>query len=337
MSFVVSILLAFAASALIAMSSGENPIEVYHILLVGSFGSLDSLGYTLFYATPFIFTGLAVTLPYRAGLFNIGAEGQLYMGAVGLTLAQQLFGNLGLLTLVINIVFAFVFAGLWGGLAGFLRAWRGCHEVITTIMLNFISMSLSSYLILQLWKDPLSQRAETVLFHESAWLPRLGLGESPANLSFVLALGAAFAAWFFLEKTRMGFQLRAIGFNPSASRVSGASVGQSMILAMLLGGALASGAAANEILGNSHRFLDGFSTGYGFVGIAVAFLGRNHPLGVVLAGIFFGALFKGSSELEIELNSITRDFSVVLQALIIAAVASENGIRRWLSSGSKNG
>jgi simple sugar transport system permease protein len=312
--------------------AGENPIEVYQILIQGGFGSMEGIGYSLFYATPFIFAGLAVMIPYRAGLFNIGAEGQLYMGAVGLVAADRLLPDLGFLSPIFSLLFAGVFGGLWAGVAGALKAFRGAHEVITTIMMNFIAMSFSSYAILYWWKDPQSQRPETFEIRSSSWLPQLGLGDSPLNLSFLLAVLAVVLVWAFLHKTSFGFRLRAVGLSPSASTMAGYSVKSSLWISMFLGGFMAAGAAVNEILGNSHRFLDGFSAGYGFVGIAVAFLGRNHPFGILIAGVFFGALFKGASDLEIETHFITREFSVVLQALIIASVAAELGIKKWIEA-----
>jgi ABC-type uncharacterized transport system permease subunit len=331
LSFLISIFLAFVVGGVVALVGGENPLEVYRILFAGSFGSLENLSYTLFYATPFIFTGLAVMIPYRAGLFNIGAEGQLYMGAVGLAMADHYLPDCGVFSPFLYVVCAGLVAAAWAGIAGAIRAWRGCHEVITTIMLNFIAMSFSSYLVLSFWKDPTSQRAETPIFRNSSWLAHLPLGESPLNVCFILALMAAFFSWVCLERTTLGFRLRAVGQSPSAARVAGYRVAPTFFLSMCLGGAMAAGAAVNEILGNSHRFLDGFSSGYGFVGIAVAFLGRNHPLGIVISGIFFGALFKGAADLDIESTYITRDFSTVLQALIIAAVASEIGIKKAIA------
>ncbi len=327
MSVIVALLVGVLGAALLALFGNESPANVFSILISGSFGSLDAIGYTLYYATPFIFTGLAVAIPYRAGLFNIGGEGQLYMGAIFTVAAHQFFGDCGGFTPWIYIGFAFLGGALWAGIAGVLKAWRGCHEVITTIMLNFVALSLANYFVISVWKDPKTFRAETSLFPEVSWLKNLGLGESPLNFAFILALFAAFFTWFLLSRTNFGFRLRAVGLNPSAAESAGYSPQAAIISSICLGGALATGAAINDLLGQSHRMIDGFSSGYGFVGIAVAFLGRNHPIGIVLAAIFFGALFKGSGDLDIETESITRDFCVVLQALFILAVASEKGLK----------
>lgn len=319
----VTVLVALTAGGIVSLLADENPFKVYSILFSGSFGSIEAIGYTLFYATPFIFTGLAVAIPYRVGLFNIGAEGQLYFAAIALAAMAFYFPSAGIFSFFLAIAAAILGGALFAALPGIFKAYRGSHEVITTIMLNFVAMSLSNYLILYAWKDPGSQRPETIIFSESTWIPLLHLGDSPLNYSFILALISAVSCWFFLEKTDLGFQLRAVGQNPSAAKVAGFSVKKCIVLSMMIGGAMASGVAMNEILGNAHRLRDGFSQGYGFIGIAVAFLGRGNPIGIIFSAIFFGALYRGAGELEIETHRMTRDFATVMQAIFIAAVGCE--------------
>lgn len=323
----ITFLLALLGGAVLALFAKENPFRVYSIILNGSFGSLEGFGYTLFYATPFLFGGLAVAIPYRVGLFNIGGEGQLYMGAVLMSAVAFQIPALGVMTPVALITAAFLGGALWAGLAGLFKAWRGSHEVITTIMLNFIAMSIANYAVLYIWKDPENPRPETLLFSEDSWMSSLHLGGSPANVSIFLGILLAIFSWILLEKTRLGFKWRAVGANPEAAKAAGFSVKAALIFSMMMGGACAGGVAVNEILGNSHRFRDGFSQGYGFIGIAVAFLGRGHPIGIIFSALFFGALFRGAGELDIETDTMTRDFAVVMQAIFIAAVAAEP----WLS------
>lgn len=356
MPYVISIVLALMVGGLISLGVGENPFFVYGVLLKASFGSWTDLGYTLFYTTPFIFTGLAVAIPYRVGLFNIGGEGQIYFSSIMLTCfcllwtkpwgrslnfisnfnglhgdgAEGMGTEPGVGSMLLAVVVAFLGGALWAALPAMFKAWRGAHEVITTIMLNFIAISLSNYLILYVWKDPQSQSLETSLFHPAYWLSSWQVGESPLNISFLFALLAAILSWIFLEKTILGFKLKAVGSNAEAARVAGFSIKKATLLGMMIGGAFTGGVVLNELLGHAHRFKDGFSPGFGFIGIAVAFLGRTHPLGVVLAAFFFAILFKGAGDLDIETENITRDFAVVMQAIFIAAVSCEKIIKNWI-------
>lgn len=324
MNFLLSFAVAFIGGGLVALAAGENPFNVYAVLFQGSFGSWNGFSYTLFYATPLLFAGLAVAIPYRVGLFNIGGEGQLYAGAIGLYAATRYLPEIGIFSPLVAIAGAVLAGALWGSLPGLFRAWRGSHEVITTIMLNFVAIGLSSYLIGHHWRDVTSQSSATPPLPSSYHLPLLGTSESPLNIVFIVALAVAVWLWIFLEKTELGFRLRAVGLNPSAARMAGISVKKAMVISMMIGGALAAGVAVNEMLGHSHYFQDGFSTGYGFVGIAVAFLGRGHPLGIILSSLFFGALYKGAGDLDIETQNMTRDFAVIMQAIFIAAVACES-------------
>jgi simple sugar transport system permease protein len=310
---------------------------------MGNF-TFDNWGYTLFQATPLIFTGLAVALAFKCGLLNIGAEGQLYVGAfaaawVGITFATWP----GIALVPMAMLAAMLAGGVWGAIPGVLKARFGSHEVINTIMLNFIAVGLISYLTQNFYKargDPIMQTvpiAETAhLARFSTLLAPLGIGfpqRIPLNISFLLALLAAFLVWLFLWRTKWGYEIRAVGSNPSAAEYGGISVGRQIVLAMALSGALAGMVGINEVLGYRYRYYHDFSPGYGFTGIAVALLGRNHPVGVVLAAILFGALIRGGLFVDIFSEKVSKDLVQVLQAIIILLVAMEmlfrNGLRRF--------
>ncbi len=318
---------AFAVSGLVIATIGESPLEAMRYLLFGAFGYGEAIGYTLYYATNFIFTGLAVSIAFRCGLFNIGGEGQAMMGGLGLAAVALTFKDLpGYLLLPLSIIGAAAFGAAWAAIPAWLQAKRGSHIVITTIMFNFIAASLVSWLLVGALKAPGSQSPESADFPAAVWLPKMdelmaGLGvsieSSPLNLSFLIALVCAGLAWFFIDRTRWGYEIRTVGNNPDAARFGGISVSRNIVLSMLIAGGLAGLMGLNELMGLQHRLFANFTTGYGFVGIAVAFMGRNHPVGIVLAAILFGALYQGGAELAFEMPAITRDLIVVVQGLVI--------------------
>jgi len=319
-----SVSLGLASCLLIAALVGENPFFVLFALIHGAFGSLSDLGYTLFYTTPLIFTGLSVAVAFHCGLFNIGSEGQLYMGALALTALGILLPQLPLAP-VLGILAAFAGGAAWGAIAGALKSYRGSHEVIVTIMLNFVSYSIVGFCILHVFKNPNSQNPETSLLGKAYSLPGLGdiSVQSPLNGAFIFALLVALGVWFILFKTPWGFEIRMAGSSPETALRSGIPLRRRLVEAMAFSGGLSGLVAVNEIMGFAHKFRDQFSVGYGFIGIAVALLGRNRPLGIVMAALLFGALQKGSLALELDTEKITRDLAGVMQALIILFVASE--------------
>lgn len=344
---IFAVIAAFLIGALIVLVIGENPLTVYRLLLSSAFGLYDALGnftwdnwgYTLFYATPLIFTGLAVALALQCGLLNIGAEGQLYIGAfaaawVGFTLT----GLPGLALTVVAILAAILAGGAWGAIPGWLKASFGSHEVINTIMLNFVAIGLTSYLTQVHFKVPSDPIMQTAMIAETAALPRFATllapfgidfpTRIPLNLTFPLALLAALAVWFFLRHTRWGYELRAVGANPGAAEYGGISVRRQTVLALAISGGLAGMVGVNEVLGYRYRYYHDFSPGYGFAGIAVALLGRNHPFGVVLAALLFGALNRGGLFIDIFTDRVSKDLVQVLQAIIILFVALEVLFRR---------
>ncbi|MGE0883552.1 MAG: ABC transporter permease [Blastocatellales bacterium] len=346
----IAVLAAFIIGGFIVLAIGDNPIEVYRLLISSAFGLFDALGnftwdnwgYTLFYATPLIFTGLAVALAFKCGLLNIGAEGQLYIGAfaaawVGITFAKMP----GLVLIPMAMIAAMLAGGLWGAIPGILKARFGSHEVINTIMLNFVAIGLVSYLTQSRYKAPGDPIMQTVPISDHAHIARfstllspLGINipqRIPLNVAFLVALLACFLVWVFLWKTKWGYEVRAVGMNPSAAEYGGISVKRQIVLAMALSGALAGMVGIGEVLGYRYRYYHDFSPGYGFTGIAVALLGRNHPVGIVLAAILFGALIRGGLFVDIFTDNVSKDLVQVLQAIIILFVAMEMLFRDTLS------
>ena len=340
-----AVVAAFVVGGIIVLLIGDNPFLTFYQLVGNSFGSLNDIGYTLFIATPLIFTGLAVAVAFRCGLLNIGAEGQLYVAAfatawVGIKFGGamvNIFGkeeNWSWMTLppyllILACMFAAVAAGaVWGAIPGILKAKFGSHEVINTIMLNFIAIALVSYFTQYYYKipgDPLLQTAE---IGPGAHIPRIsqyipGMPDFvPLSIAFLIAILMCILVYIFLWKTKWGYELRAVGENPSAAEYGGISPKRQIITAMTISGGLAGMVAIGEVLGYRYRYYDGFSDGWGFLGIAVALLGRNHPLGIFVAAIFFAVLKRGEIFVDIETRYVSKDLVGVLEAIIILFVAS---------------
>lgn len=323
----VNLIAAMLLSGLIVKLIGESPWEALKLMAVGAFGSQEAVGYTLYFATNFVFTGLAVAVAYHAGLFNIGAEGQAYVGGLGTGLVCLWCGGWPFwAVLPLAILAGAGFGAAWAFIPGWLQARRGSHIVITTIMFNFLAAALMTYLLVDVLINPGQQSPESREFAKDARMPtihalaaKLGitLAMTPLNLSFVLALAAAGLVWVVVWRTRWGFALRVVGENPAAAVYGGIRPERVVIGAMLFSGALAGGLGLNELMGSQHRILIDFPGGAGFVGIAVALMGRNQPLGVILAAILFGALAQGGSQLSFDLPKINRDLVLVIQGLVI--------------------
>ena len=312
-------------------AAGEDPVHVLRILVKSAVGSRYDLGMTLFYSTPLIFTGLSVAVAFQAGLFNIGGEGQLAMGALAAAAVGAIWPGVPWPWAPILAASAAALAGMvWGGIPGWLRARRGSHEVINTIMLNFVSAGLTSYVALHLLKNPDSQNPETRSIGAGYLLhPWPVFGGAPLGLALPLALMTAVCVWVWLRRTTLGFELRAVGQSEGAARAAGIDVSRIRILALTVAGGLAGLVGVAEVLGNAGRYKVGFSPEYGFIGIAVALLGRNRPAGVVAAALLFGALHKGAADLDLETEHVTRELSLILQALIILSVSAE-GLWSWM-------
>lgn len=337
-AIVVGLVVALGLSALL----GENPLLVAEVMLRGSVGSPTALGYSLFYATPLIFTGLAVAWALKGGLFNIGAEGQMTIGGVAMAVTGILFQDCSAwLAWPLALGSGFVAGAFWGWIVGWLKVNRGVHEVLGSILLNFISYGIAGLLILNIFRNAESPNPETVAVgsgFEFSLLHMIG-GTSPLNIAFVFALIAAGLFDFFIRRSKAGLYLRWVGGSPEFARRSGVSISRVTIRAMMISGGLAGLAGASVILGYMHKAREGFAGGAGFVGIAVALLGRSNAWGVVAAGLLFGCLQKGSLDLDIDTENISRDLAVVIQALIVIAVAArpviETPIRNWLARRAK--
>ena len=320
--------LALLVAGALLLLVGHDPARVLVLLVKGAFGSRAGIGYTLYYATTFVFTGLAVAVAFHAGLFNIGGEGQATIGGLGVALAALSLAPhwpaWALLPLM--VASAMLFGLAWASIPAALQAWRGSHVVITTIMFNFIASALLAYLLVDVLKAPGNMTVESRAFAPEPLLPGMhqllgALGiewpRTPLNLSALLALLAAVVVALVLWRSRSGYTLRAVGFAPEAARYGGIAPPRQVLVAMMASGALAGLVGVNEIAGVHNRLLPDFVAGAGFAGIAVSLIGRNHPLGIVLAAVLFGALYQGGAELTFEIPGFSRDMVFTLQGLIV--------------------
>ena len=318
---------AFLVSGLVVLAVGENPLEALRVLMTGAFGDAEAWGYTLYYATSFIFAGLAVAVAFHAGLFNIGGEGQAYIGGLGVGLTCLAAGGLPFwATLPLALAAAMLFGAAWAYVPAYLQAYRGSHIVITTIMFNFIAAALMTYLMVNVLIVPGQQSPESRIFEPSAQLPSMRavlaplgieMADSPLNLAFPIAILASLFIWAFIWHTSAGYELRVVGKSERAAVYAGISPHRYIVLAMAISGALAGLVGINEIMGVQHRLILNFTGGVGFVGIAVALMGRNHPLGIAVAALLFGALYQGGSELSFAMQAVSREMVVVIQGLVI--------------------
>lgn len=329
----LNLLLALAITAGLMLATGNDPAVALKALAVGSLGSADAIGYTLYYATDMAFAGLAVAVAFQGGLFNIGAEGQATLAGLGVALVA-LGGEAwpAALLLPLAMLAGAACGAACGAVPGWLQARRGSHIVITTIMFNFLAASLVVYLVVNVLIAPGSMSPETRRFTAAADLPSLfALGfpsSAPVNLSLPLALLAAGAVWLLVWRTPWGYALRVMGESAEVARYAGIDPARTTVLAMALSGALASGIAVNELLGAQHRLLLGFTGGYGFTGIAVALMGRNHPAGVLLAALLFGALTQGGAELAFEAPDVPSEIVVLIQGLVILLTGALGNLLR---------
>jgi simple sugar transport system permease protein len=346
-----AVLAAFAVGAVVVLLIGDSPVETYRLLLGSALAWPDGIGYTLFYATPLIFTGLAVAVAFHCNLLNIGAEGQLYVAALATAWVGMKFGGVfikapdgavivapladlpGFVLLPLCGLAAMGAGAVWGAIPGVLKARFGAHEVINTIMLNFVAASLVGYLTQYVYKVPGDAILETAFIGDRAHLARLGrfvpgLPERiPLNTSFLLALLACVLVYVLLWRTKWGYEIRAAGASPDAAECGGISVKRQMVLAMAISGGLAGLVGVNEVLGYRYRYYDGFSANYGFVGIAVALLGRNHPAGVLLASLLFAVLLRGGTFVDAYTIRVSKDIVDMLQGIVIVFVAAEAAFR----------
>ncbi len=323
----ISLILAAALSALVILAIGEDPVAAVKLMVSGALGSTYGWGYTLYYATNFMFTGLAVAVAFHARLFNIGGEGQAMVGGLGVALmclyipwphwSLALIGATGL---------AALFGAAWAAIPAYLQAKRGSHIVITTIMFNFIAAAVLNYVLVNLMRPEGSMDPATARFPEAVHLPTLhellaplGIGFSkaaPANVSLLVAIAACVLVWLLIWRTRLGYEIRAYGHSEPGALYAGIAPVRTIMIAMLISGALAGCMSINNVMGEAERLVLNATEGAGFIGIAVALMGRNHPFGVFLAAILFGFLFQGGAELALW-TTIPRELIVVIQALVI--------------------
>ena len=325
---ILNLLTAFVVSGLVITALGENPFFALSVMIKGAFYYPGSIGYTFYYTTNFMFTGLAVALAFHARLFNIGGEGQAYIGGLGvavfcLSLDHYLYPWI---VVILAIFGASIFGAAWALIPGYLQAKRGSHIVITTIMFNFIAASLMVYLLVNVIIEPGQMSPETRDFKEGVGLLQIhqalnffGIPSTatPLNLSFLIAILASIFVWLLIWHSKLGYDIRTLGNSETAAEYAGINVPRTIMIVMCISGALAGLVAVNEILGVHNRLLLGFTAGYGFTGIAVALMGRNHPIGIFLASLLFGTLYQGGAELDFEFSTITREMVLMIQGLII--------------------
>lgn len=331
---VLAILVALILGALVMWAVGANPIAAYVGLFQGALGSPKAISETLVWATPYIFAGLGVAFAFKGGLFNIGAEGQLAVGAVtaawlGYALPKLLGAELpAIIHLPLVILGGSLAGAVWGAIPGWLKARTGAHEVINTIMMNYVALLFISYLLNGPMKDPdpLNVIARTPDIALGARLPRL-LPDYRIHWGFVLALVCALVVWWLLYRTTFGFEVRAVGLNPSAGKYAGMKVGRLVVLTMGIAGLLAGLAGTVEVAGLNYRHELSFSIGYGFDAITVALLGRTNPFGVILAALLIGGMRNGATQMQF-VTQVPVDIISVIQALILLFVAADQIIRQ---------
>ncbi len=333
----ISNLLGFLLGAVILLLAGFNPLEAYWVILKGIFSRPKYVSYVIIYATPLIITGLSVAFALRTGLFNIGAEGQYIVGAIMAAAAGYFFHLPLILHVPLAIGLAMIAGAIWGGLAGYIKARFGVHEVISTIMLNWIALYLSNFVI-TLKAFAAQGTGKTFPIQATARINILSdwkiseagiefirshkmLGDvlkSPINVGFIFAILLAILVWYVLNKTTLGYELRAVGFNPHAAEAGGINVKKSMVISMLFSGGLAGAAGAFQVLGVSHRIAKlATMEGYGFDGIAVSLIGNNTGAGSVFAGLLFGGLKYGGSKIQDVMQAPTEVINIMIGTIIL--------------------
>lgn len=317
--------IAILVGALFILLSGESPIEAYGALLKGALGSPKSIANTISKSIPLAFTGLAVALGSRCGMLNIGAEGQLHAGAMAAVLtALSLSAFPAPIVLIVSIIAGILAGMIVGGIPGFFKARLNTNEVIVAIMLNYICTLFTSWLVNGPVKSD-GSTAQTEVLPEDVWLGRL-IPQTQLTTALFILIAVAILMYIFLWKTSVGYQLRAVGANPSAAGTAGIRVKTYMIMAMVLSGGLAALAGITEVFGKYHRFIEGFSPSFGFTGIAVAILGRNHPAGVLLTALLFGIMDMGALRMS-RVTDVSTNMVTVVQSLVILLVAAPELIK----------
>jgi general nucleoside transport system permease protein len=326
---VVATVLGLLVGTIFILIAGADPVEAYSALFQAVTGEPRMFGETLVSTIPLIFTGLAVALAFRCGLFNIGVEGQYLVALPASAWVGYAFSLPGWLHPAVSLLAGAIAGGIWSGIAGLLKAYRGVHEVINTIMLNYIALFLTQWLLYAYMRDPKGMAAATPAIKPTALLTQGLIANSRLHSGLWIALVSAFLIWIFLWKTPLGYEIRAVGLSPGAAEYAGISVGANIVLAMALSGVLSGLAGGVQTLGVAGKFYEQDSfIGYGFDGIAVALVGQNHPLGVVLAALLFGALGRGGPAMQ-SMAGVPKTVIWIVQGTVIFFVAVE-GIWHFL-------
>ena len=334
----INLMLAFIISGFVILAIGEDPIAALKLMIDGALGSSYGWGFTLYYATNFIFTGLAVAVAFHAALFNIGGEGQAALGGLGVALVCLMIPwphwTVALLAASIG---AMLFGALWALIPAYLQAKRGSHVVITTIMFNFIAAALLNYVLVNILRPKGTMDPASAKFAEATHLPTISdmlnavgipfAARTPANITLIIALLACVAVYYLIWRTKLGYQIRAFGKSQAAAKYAGISSVKIIMITMAISGGLAGLMAINNVMGEAERLVLNSVEGAGFIGIAVALMGRSHPFGVLLASILFGFLYQGGAELALW-TTIPRDLVVVIQALVILFTGALDGMVR---------
>ena len=317
LSILIALVASIGVAAILIASSGADPGRLLLAILKGSFGSKNAIIDTLIKATPIFITGLATVIAFRAKVWNIGQEGQLYAGAIGATFVVLTFPRLNLpsfLYIPLLLLAAVLGGAIWGGIPGYLKAKYNVNEIVVTVMFNYIMLYLTAFLLGGAWQEPNSHYYNTIRFPDSTALPML-FG-SRLHSGFALALLLSVGVYFLLWRMKLGYEIRAMGINPTASRYKGIPIQAIIFVVMLLSGGISGLAGGIELLGIQHRLIYGFSASFGFTGILIALLGRLNPFGVAIAAMFFGALQNGSAAMIIYSN-VPRDLVTMIMGLVI--------------------
>jgi ABC-type uncharacterized transport system permease subunit len=325
----IAIIIAFIVGAFVLILTGYNPVDAYSAMIIGAFGDTYGIGQTLTQATPIIFTALAFLFTFKCGLFNIGAEGQFIVGAFTAAIVGIYLKNVpSPIHITLAILFGAIAGGIWGLIPGILKNRFGAHEVITTMMLTYIAMNVTGYLVNYPFKAP-GWVSQTLQIGKTAQLPKL-LPPTQLSASIIIAVFLAIVIYFILQRTTFGYALRASGLNPLAAENGGINVKRTMLYAFIISGAFAGIGGAGEVMGVHYRFIEGFSPGYGFDGLAVALVGGLNPVGAIFAGLLFGALRSGGM-LMTRATHVPLDIVTIIQALVIIFVAAPTLIQYILN------
>ena len=333
----VAIVVALLGGAIVIAFSGVNPLFAYGELLKGAFGTSYCISEVFVRSMPLAFSGLAFAIAVRGGLFNIGAEGQLYVGALGATLVALFLPGLPSFVLVpLSIIAAFLFGAVWGAVPAILKAKWNVNEFVNTVMMNYIGLYMVNFFVSGPLREPrVSGRPQTITFVETSWVPKIFSG-TRLSYGFVILIVTAILLYILLWHTSLGYQIRVIGQNRKAASYSGMKGTRLMITTLMLAGAIAGMGGGLEATGLQHRLIANFSPGYGYTGITVSLLGRNHPLGVIVAAIFFGIIRTGCRSME-SVAHVSYYVNVIIEGLILIAILSSDYLGRMISRKKEKG